>query len=132
MPEGYASQLDPLFSSIFDEYLVYAEANHAMQRHLKTCAANKQTTCWVAADADTVRFVSDYLGAHSPGTSLISFGTSRVITQERITTINYNAPAAATAALEFLLYPERKLPGQTGMRLEIQSMMVDRGSLRAI
>jgi DNA-binding LacI/PurR family transcriptional regulator len=130
MSAAYAIQLDPFFSSLFDEHLVYAETRHVMEKHLAAAATDKQITCWIASDHDMAMYVGDYLHAHRPELSLVSFGSSREITNKRISSVDFNAAAAARASVEFLLYPQRKLPGQTGMELEIQGMMVDRGSLR--
>ena len=131
MSAPYTVQLDPFFSAMFDEHLVYAETRDIMEKHLFAAADDRLITCWVAADADMARYVGDYLRAHRPDLSLVSFGSSPVVTRNRITTYDFNTPAAATASVEFLLYPQRMLPGQTGMELEIRGMMVDRGSLRS-
>ena len=130
MPEGYNAQLYPFFTALFDEHLAYAESRHVMQRHFKACAANRQITCWVAADQDMAWFVSDFIRENCPGISVMSFGNSEAITNKRITAVDFNAPAAVHATIEFLLYPQRKLAGQQGMKLEIQSIVVDRGSLQ--
>jgi len=130
MPEGYAAQLDSFFTSLYNEHLCYAEARHVMQRHFKACAADNPSTCWVAADQDMAWFANDYIVEHCPKKSVVGFGSSGEITRDRITTVDFNSPAAAHAAVEFLLYPNRRLPGQDGVELEIRGMLVDRGSLR--
>jgi hypothetical protein len=132
MSAPYAIQLDPFFSSLFDEHLVYAETRDVMEKHFAAAIVDKRITCWVAADHDMAMYVGDYLRAHRPELSLVSFGTSTVIANNRISTVDFNAPAAARATVEFLLYPQRKLPGQSGMKLEIQVIVVNRGSLRPI
>jgi DNA-binding LacI/PurR family transcriptional regulator len=129
LPREYAHQLDPLFSAYFPQHLCHAEVRVACAPHFGRALADASITCWIAACSDTVWYAADFLRQCKSQVSLVGFGNSPIVTNSRITTYDFNPPAAARASLEFLLYPQRRLPGQKGIELEIQGMLIDRGSL---
>ena len=130
LPPPYIRQLDHLFSHVLDTHLAYAEGRYRLEPLMKQALADKSISCWVASDSDAVWYAGDFLNKTRADVSLVGFGNSLEITKRRISTWDFNALAAAATTVEYLLYPEQKLPGQTGMQLEIQGMMVNRGSLR--
>jgi len=130
LPKPYAVQLDPHFSTMFSQQLAYAEVRCVCDDLFSAAYGDKSITCWIAADTDIVWFMYDFLRARSSSLSLVSLGTSPQVTKDRITSVDYNAAAAAAASVQFLLAPTRKLPGQKGIVLEIQGKLTDRGSLR--
>jgi hypothetical protein len=64
--------------------------------------------------------------------SLVALGTSFELTRFRVTSYDFNSAAAARTTAEHLLHPRRKLPGQVGNTLDIQGVLVDRGSFRRV
>jgi hypothetical protein len=74
----------------------------------------------------------DYIVEHRLPLSMIAFGWSPEVTKSRIASWDLNAAAAARAAIRFLAFPGRKLPGQKGMELRIDGMLAVRESLRAV
>jgi hypothetical protein len=129
---SYTTQLDPHFHKYLLSQLWYAEVRRTLRPLFERAYADKSITCWVAVDTDVAWFAHDFLRAKASDLSLVTFGNSPEVSQRGITAYDFNADGAARAALEFVLYPDRKLPGQTGHALTIDGMLVDRGSLRPV
>jgi hypothetical protein len=63
---------------------------------------------------------------------MITFGWSPEVTKSRIAAYDFNSVAAVRAAIEFVLCPEKQLPGQKGIRIAIQGSIINRETLSPI
>jgi hypothetical protein len=129
---AFVQQLAPYCSWDLDQQIAYAEMRNRLQPLLKRALSDKSITCWIAPDTDAAWSMHDYIVEHRLPLSMIAFGWSPEVTKSRIASWDLNAAAAARAAIRFLAFPGRKLPGQKGMELRIDGMLAVRESLRAV
>jgi hypothetical protein len=132
LPLSYTSQLDAHFSTQFDIQMWFAELRRILEPLFMRALSDKSITCWIAACGDTVWCANDFLSSRRSELSLISFGHSPEITQNRITTWDFNITVAARASLSHLVYPEKQLSGQTASNLEIEGFLINRETLRPV
>jgi len=129
LPDSYVSQFDFIFTTLLSEQIGHAEGRHAMARHFEAASRDGNISCWVAACGDTVWYAHDFIRSHNLNVGLVGFGNSTEITNRRITTYSFNPGGAANAAIEYLLHPGKKLPGQTGNECAFKGRIIDRGSI---
>jgi len=130
LPGAYREQLEPYFLLSLRDQLSFAEHRRQVYGFFSKALSDKNITCWVGADQDTALFAHEFQIARKRTIPLVGFGNSLALTTQRIASWNFNAPAAAGAALEHLLYPKRRLAGQKGAELAIQGALCGRESLR--
>jgi hypothetical protein len=128
----YRRQFDNFFYLQLGDQVVSAENRDRLEPLLRQAAAEPSTTCWIASGPGTGCFCSEFLAERNSRVSLVAAGWSPEITKRRIASYEHNIPAAVRAAIDFLLRPGRRLPGQTGRTLRIEGMLTRRESLRAI
>jgi len=102
-----------------------------LQPSFERAYGDTSITCWIAAGIDTAWFTNDYIRDRNARLSLITFGWSPETTRSRIAAYDFNSPAAARAIIAFLLWPQKRLPGQVGMNLRVIGTIIQRESLRA-
>jgi hypothetical protein len=128
-PDAFVRQLDPYFTNLLGQQIAYAIVREGLDPLFKQAFSDASITCWMASDIDTAWFANDYLRSRNSTISLITFGWSPEVTKSRITAYDFNATAAVRASLEFLLRPQKRLPGQEGIRLCIQGTIINRETL---
>jgi hypothetical protein len=129
-PRAYTVQLQRYFGRDLEQQVWNAEVRHRLTSLLQKAAEDQTITCWIVPHENTACFANDFIREHGLSVSLVALGSTLELAQQRIASYDYNAQAGVTAALEFILAPHRKLPGQQGGRYSVEGMMTLRESLR--
>jgi len=131
-PPAYVRQFEPYFEFGLEEQIWNAEVRYQLEQLLDRAAVDTSTTCWIAPDVDTAGFINDYIFDHRLDVSVVAFGWSPEVIKSRIAAYDFNASAAARVSVDFLLYPQARIPGRKGLELDIKGSLAMRESLRRV
>ncbi|MBD3421604.1 MAG: GntR family transcriptional regulator [Chitinivibrionales bacterium] len=131
-PSSFVWEMEPFINAAEKHAVGWGELRYSLRPVFDTVLADTALTSWVTVTDFVAMLAREYLQEKHIGVpqriSLVSFDDSARALKQRITSYNFNIPAAARALLRFITSPRDELRRNPLHLVTIDGMLIRRAS----